>query len=144
MPVDSEDIIREVMAEEGASPAEIPDHSKRQGVRGYGQSECENCDRTWSTYRAHVVFDLQEQVVAKIYKQKCKRCKQEHVPSFPEDEFTVMIEKAIKQEKLFRDPNSTLRKVDEGGRRGRPQRPPHESKLCEKCGYGNGKKCWER
>ncbi|XP_041460088.1 uncharacterized protein LOC121411423 isoform X2 [Lytechinus variegatus] len=58
--------------------------------------------------------------------------------------FGVMIEKAIKQEKLFRDPNSTLRKVDEGGRRGRPRRPPHESKLCEKCGYGNGKKCWER
>eukprot|EP00057_Strongylocentrotus_purpuratus_P024019 XP_011678493.1 PREDICTED: uncharacterized protein LOC105445107 [Strongylocentrotus purpuratus] len=137
MPVDYAAIIVEVMSEEGLFP--------REGVRGYGQSKCENCNRSWSTYRAHVVIDLKGQEVAKIYKQKCKRCKQEHVPSFPEEEFTEMVKKAIKQEKYFRDRNSndsTL--VDDSGRRGRPRRPPHENTLCQKCGYGKGKNCWER
>ncbi|XP_030828855.1 uncharacterized protein LOC105445107 [Strongylocentrotus purpuratus] len=87
MPVDYAAIIVEVMSEEGLFP--------REGVRGYGQSKCENCNRSWSTYRAHVVIDLKGQEVAKIYKQKCKRCKQEHVPSFPEEEFTEMVKKAL-------------------------------------------------
>nr|XP_054750037.1 uncharacterized protein LOC129255732 [Lytechinus pictus] len=132
------------MYELGEYPALIPHRSKRQGVRGYGKSQCEICDRTWSTYQAHVVIDLKKQEVVRIYQQKCRDCGTETEPYFPEDEFYVMIEKAIEQEKLHRYPSSQIRRVHEGGRRGFPRRPPHRSDLCERCGYGWGKKCWER
>lgn len=66
MPVDYAAVIIEVMSEEELFPREIPKRTQRQGVRGYGQSKCENCNRTWSTYRAHVVIDLKGQVVDKV------------------------------------------------------------------------------
>ncbi|XP_072181483.1 uncharacterized protein [Diadema setosum] len=137
------DAIRDVMATEEAFPDEIPEKTARQGVRGFAVGHCSGCARNWSSYRAHVVIDLKRQTVHKIWKQKCKKCDTPNVMSFKDVDFKSLVEKAIEQEKKFRNP--VLRHDDDvddddGGRRAGP---PHESSLCEKCEYGKTQ-CWKK
>ncbi|XP_071477366.1 uncharacterized protein [Diadema antillarum] len=137
------DAIKDVMVTEGVFPDEIPERTARQGVRGFAVGRCGGCARTWSSHRAHVVIDLKRQTVHKIWKQKCKKCDTPIIMSFNGMEFQSLVEKAIEQEKKYRNP--MLRHdddvVDDDG--GRRAGPPHESSLCEKCEYGKTQ-CWKK
>ncbi|XP_071481617.1 uncharacterized protein [Diadema antillarum] len=134
------DAIREVMDSEGVFPDDIPKRTARQGVRGYAVVHCSHCEWSWSSYRSHVVINLRKQRVVRIWKQKCKKCDTENVMTFRDIDFRPLVEKALGQEKKFRNPtlSHVVNDVDDGGHRGGP---PHESRLCEKCGYGKTQ-CW--
>nr|XP_054750695.1 uncharacterized protein LOC129256543 [Lytechinus pictus] len=144
--MDYNSIIRSVMADKGISKNFIRERSCRQGVRGLSSITCSkpDCDGSWNTYQAHAVIDLKRQRIVRIYNQKCKKCDQENKPKFDESVFREMVNKALEMEKKFRNPQKASLKRpgfygDDDGYGG----PPHESSLCEKCGYG-ASPCWKR
>ncbi|XP_011677642.1 uncharacterized protein LOC105444717 [Strongylocentrotus purpuratus] len=144
--MDTTAIIKSVMADKNITKNNIKERSSRQGVRGFSRIACSkpDCEGTWNTHQAHAVIDLKRQKVVRIYNQKCKTCQHENAPSFEDSVFREMVEKALEQEKKYRNNNRSVKRRssyrdddDEYGG------PPHESSLCEKCGYGSSP-CWKR
>ncbi|XP_033625106.1 uncharacterized protein LOC117288377 [Asterias rubens] len=135
-------LIRDVMNNSFDYPIDaqdIPRCYSFQSVHGKAICHrCTRCKKSWSTSLAWLTFDLRNQKIARAWLQKCKRCKADNLLSFPRDELEKMIIHAVERMLSLQDGSyQGRRRFGDDDRR----RPPHEQRLCERCGYGN-RKCW--
>ncbi|XP_071942880.1 uncharacterized protein [Antedon mediterranea] len=129
-------IIRECMKEEGLDRQDVQKKYKIQSVHDHGTYQCRRCGHSWSSYHSCLTLDLQQQRIARRWRQKCDRCKKIESPWFHQNVLEDMVEYGIRR--YFKLVKGTLN----GSVAIKPKgKPPHRSDLCERCGFGK-RQCW--
>ncbi|XP_071789132.1 uncharacterized protein [Asterias amurensis] len=135
-------LIRDVMNNSFEYPIDaqdIPRCYSFQSVHGKAVCKrCKRCTNSWRSDLAWMTFDLRNQRISKEWLQKCKRCGTENRLWFDHDDLETMVIHAVKRMLSLQDGSFQRRRRFGGDDR---RRPPHEQRLCERCGYGN-RRCW--
>lgn len=133
------------MLKENSITIKENDHKmlKYYTVKVKGLFKCKCGKNTWSSHKTTIKIDLYHKRLKKVYRQKCRKCKQWTSPSFHlEDVMKKVISKYHERQESLDSGNangdSTL--VDGNVQRGNPRRP-HEQSLCERC-EELGRPCW--
>ena len=135
------------MLEENNIRINSTDHKmlKYYTVKVKGWFTC-NCGKKWSSHKTTVKIDLYRKRLTKIYRQKCKRCRN-RLWVYPFFHLINVMEKVIAK---YKERKESLERGNHGGsdntvvdsnvERGNP-RAPHEQSLCERCEELGGP-CW--
>lgn len=144
--MDGEDIISEVMEDNGLRPEDIPGYHRFWRCKGFASFDSHfGCSRRWKSAHAWCKIDLRDQIISEKYTQGCQKCNREATPDFDDEAIRRMAEYAV---------NQCLIKL---GRRERPQRDPfnfddlhdalddkgpHDEARCQMC-KELGRSCWK-
>ena len=111
----------------------------------YGKFECRPCKNEWNstqcstevTYRYNVIEKRAELIIAREFKQGCKRCNRDACPVFDQEATDKAMSKAIERiKKVMYNSAPPGNEHSDRHSQARDRRNPHDSARCEACRLG--------